>query len=188
VRPATKTVLFLCTGNYYRSRFAEILFNSVAGKISLPWQAHSRGLALERGIHNVGPMAPSAIQTLQDLKIHAPEAWSRFPVAVTTGDLEQAARVVALREVEHRPLLLERFPGWAEKVEYWHVDDAPGVLAQVEQEVRDLVARILGGGQRQVRGVAEPGRNSSLPPASKPATKPSPSRLAGRRQVDEARG
>jgi protein-tyrosine-phosphatase len=24
-----RTVLFLCTGNYYRSRFAEILFNSV---------------------------------------------------------------------------------------------------------------------------------------------------------------
>ncbi len=27
-----KIILFLCTGNYYRSRFAEILFNSVAGE------------------------------------------------------------------------------------------------------------------------------------------------------------
>src|SRR5438132_811728 len=34
-----KTVLFLCTGNYYRSRFAEVLFNSVAGKMGLPWRA-----------------------------------------------------------------------------------------------------------------------------------------------------
>jgi protein-tyrosine-phosphatase len=34
-----KTVLFLCTGNYYRSRFAEVLFNSVAGKMGLLWQA-----------------------------------------------------------------------------------------------------------------------------------------------------
>ena len=32
-----KTILFLCTGNYYRSRFAEVLFNSVAGKMGLPW-------------------------------------------------------------------------------------------------------------------------------------------------------
>jgi hypothetical protein len=41
-----KTVLFLCTGNYYRSRFAEALFNSVAGRMGLPWRASSRGLAL----------------------------------------------------------------------------------------------------------------------------------------------
>ena len=27
IRIPMKTVLFLCTGNYYRSRFAEILFN-----------------------------------------------------------------------------------------------------------------------------------------------------------------
>ena len=51
-----KTVLFLCTGNYYRSRFAEVLFNSVAGKMGLAWQASSRGLALERGVNNVGPI------------------------------------------------------------------------------------------------------------------------------------
>jgi protein-tyrosine-phosphatase len=59
-----KTVLFLCTGNYYRSRFAEILFNSVAGKMGLPWRASSRGLALDRGVHNVGPMAVVAVKAL----------------------------------------------------------------------------------------------------------------------------
>jgi protein-tyrosine phosphatase len=37
-----KTVLFLCTGNYYRSRYAEIYFNSVASKMELPWKATSR--------------------------------------------------------------------------------------------------------------------------------------------------
>ena len=52
-----KTVLFLCTGNYYRSRFAEVLFNSAAGRMGLPWRALSRGLAVERGVNNVGPMA-----------------------------------------------------------------------------------------------------------------------------------
>jgi protein-tyrosine-phosphatase len=31
-----KTVLFLCNGNYYRSRFAEILFNGVTTLIDLP--------------------------------------------------------------------------------------------------------------------------------------------------------
>jgi protein-tyrosine phosphatase len=56
--------------------------------------------------------------------------------------------VVALKQAEHLPLLQERFPAWAEKVEFWHVDDAPEVLGLIEQEVMGLVARILGGGQR----------------------------------------
>jgi protein-tyrosine phosphatase len=81
-----KTVPFLCTGKYYRSRFAEVLFNSVAGKMGLPWRASSRGLALERGVNNVGPMAASAVKAL----------------------------VVALEHAEHLPLLQERFPVWAE--------------------------------------------------------------------------
>src|SRR5437773_12051476 len=92
-----KSVLFLCTGNYYRSRFAEVLFNSVAGKMGLPWRASSRGLALERGVNNVGPMAVSAVKGLEAMGVHAAEAVTRLPAQVTTGDLEGAALVVALK-------------------------------------------------------------------------------------------
>jgi len=49
---------------------------------------------------------------------------------------------VALKESEHRPLLQERCPGWADKVEYWHIDDARGVLPLIERAVRDLLARL----------------------------------------------
>ncbi len=143
-----KTVLFLCTGNYYRSRFAEVLFNSVAGKMGLPWRASSRGLALERGTHNVGPMAPSAIRTLEALGVCAGDDCARQPAQVTTDDLERADRIVALKRDEHLPLLQERFPAWAEKVEFWQVDDAPEVLGLIEQEIMGLLARILGGGSR----------------------------------------
>jgi protein-tyrosine phosphatase len=144
-----KTVLFLCTGNYYRSRFAEVLFNSVAGKMGLPWQASSRGLALERGVNNVGPMAVEAIRALEAMGVRTVEAATRLPAQVTAEDLEAADRVVALKQAEHLPLLQERFPAWAERVECWHVDDAPEVLGLIEREVMDLVARLLGGGERQ---------------------------------------
>src|ERR1700693_5409317 len=83
-----KTVLFLCTGNYYRSRFAEVLFNSVAGKMGLPWSASSRGLALERGVNNVGPMAVSAVRALQARGLRAVVDFARFPVQVTAEDFE----------------------------------------------------------------------------------------------------
>jgi protein-tyrosine phosphatase len=166
-----KMVLFLCTGNYYRSRFAEALFNSVAGKMGLPWRASSRGLALERGVHNVGPMAASAVQALAAMGVRAGDALTRMPAQVTTGDLEGAALVVALKHAEHLPLLQERFPAWAEKVEFWHVDDAPEVLGLIEQEVMGLVARILGGGQRPPSQPTEPAA-PAFPPVKEPAKKP----------------
>jgi protein-tyrosine-phosphatase len=140
-----KTVLFLCTGNFFQSRFAEILFNSLAERMGLHWKASSRGLALERGVNNVGPMSVSAITALKAMGLGAARELARFPVQVTTGDLEQADQIVALKQVEHLPLLQERFPAWAEKVEFWHVDDAPGALALIEREVMGLVARMIRG-------------------------------------------
>src|SRR5437667_3580751 len=96
-----KGVLFLCTGNYYRSRFAEVLFNSVAGRMGLPWQASSKGLALERGVNNVGPMATSAIRALEALGVCAGNDCARAPAQVTADDFETAARIVALKRDEH---------------------------------------------------------------------------------------
>lgn len=58
-----KTVLFLCTGNYYRSRYAEILFNAKAEEMGLEWNAVSRGLAPDP--RNPGPMFHETIKALQ---------------------------------------------------------------------------------------------------------------------------
>jgi predicted translation initiation factor SUI1 len=168
---AIKSVLFLCTGNYYRSRFAEILFSSVAVKMGLPWRASSRGLALERGANNVGPMAVSAVQALEALGVRAAEAVARLPMQVTSDDLGRAALIVALKHAEHLPLLQERFPAWAGTVEFWHVDDAPEVLGLIEQEVMSLIARLLGGGQRPEHQPTEAAAPAA-PPVKEPARKP----------------
>src|SRR5438552_3883470 len=167
-----RTVLFLCTGNYYRSRFAEVLFNSVAAKMGLPWRASSRGLALERGVNNVGPMAVAAIKSLEALGVRATDAVTRLPAQVTSDDLERAALIVALKHAEHLPLLQERFRAWVEKVEFRHVDDAPEVLGLIEQDVMGLVARILGGGQRpeSQQTEAAPERPGAEVPTRKPVT------------------
>ena len=145
-----KTVPFLCTGNYYRSRFAEVRFNSGAGKMGLPGRASSRGLALERGVNNVGPMEVSAVKALEARGLRAVAEFGRFPTQATLEDFEAAHWIVALEEAEHLPLLKARFPGWAEKVEFWHVDDGPEVLDLIEREVMDLAARLIGGGRKRV--------------------------------------
>jgi protein-tyrosine-phosphatase len=137
------SLLFLCTGNYYRSRFAEILFNGLASELRLAWKASSRGLALERGIYNVGPMAVVAVKTLKSLGISAGEHFTRFPCAVTSEDFSAAHRVIALKHAEHYPLMQERFPDWADRIEYWAIEDEPGVLPLLEREVRELARRLV---------------------------------------------
>jgi predicted translation initiation factor SUI1 len=143
----SRNVLFLCTGNYYRSRFAEILFNSVAAGMGLPWQATSRALALERGAGNVGPMAPAAVEDLQTRGLRAAADFTRLPVQATPDDFARAHWIVALKQTEHVPLLQERFPTWTEKVECWEVDDDARALATIEAEVLDLAARLIRGGK-----------------------------------------
>ena len=163
-RAKEKNILFLCTGNYYRSRFAEVLFVAVAKKMGLPWSASSRGLALERGVNNVGPMATAAIKALETMGICDAERCGRLPVQATMDELEQADVIVALKHDEHLPLLQERFPTIAAKVEFWHVDDAPEALALIESKIMDLMARLLGGGGEAPRQeVPEVARSSEAP-------------------------
>src|SRR5947209_8657923 len=178
-----KTVLFLCTGNYYRSRFAEVLFNSIAAKMALAWRASSAALALERGVNNVGPMAVSAVRALEALGVRATEDCARLPAQVTDEDLEGADWIVALSDEEHRPLLLERFPAYAEKAEYWQVADAPEALPLIEREVMDLVARLMGGGRRREPRPPDDTAENVCPACRQPA-----GRCTCRTKAEPARG
>jgi protein-tyrosine phosphatase len=142
---ATHCVLFLCTGNYYRSRFAEQLFNWLAEQAGLPWRADSRGLLV--GLSgNIGPISPHVRARLQALGIPL-DGDCRSPRQLSAADLTTAALVIAVKESEHRPMLAKQFPSWAEKIEYWHVDDLDyatpeEALPVLERQVRALVAEL----------------------------------------------
>ncbi len=140
-----KAILFLCTGNYYRSRFAEELFNHHAQRDGLSWIARSRALAIERGT-NIGPLSPLALKALEERGLVARGA-HQLPQQCTLADLKAADRIVALKEAEHRPLMLERFPGWERHAEYWQVDDvdvAPpaAALGSIEREVESIIIQL----------------------------------------------
>ena len=155
-----KRVLFLCTGNYYRSRFAEALFNHHARRLGLGWVADSRALAIERGAENVGPISRHARDGLTARGV-PPAGAERFPQGCAACDLESADLVVALKEHEHRPYLRAKFAGWEDRVTYWHVhdvDQAPpaDALAQIEQLVGELVERCRARGAGETGGAAPP--------------------------------
>ncbi len=137
-------VLFLCTGNYYRSRFAEIYFNWLAAKHNVAWIADSRGLALDGC--NYGPISRHTLAYFDKRGITS-ETCERFPRPVTEADLIAANHIVAVKEVEHRHRFEAKFPTWHDRIEYWQVHDLDcaepaDALPHLEREVRDLFERL----------------------------------------------
>ncbi len=108
----TKKFLFICTGNYYRSRYAELFFNYLALKTKTDWQAFSRGLAADQGL-NVGPISTHTLKrlTLQNISIDEP---IRFPIQLEEKDLLEASLTIALDQRDHHPMMINQFPSWAD--------------------------------------------------------------------------
>src|SRR5437016_2609181 len=96
-----RTVLFLCTGNYYRSRFAQIFFNELAAREALPWRAASRGL-VTGWPGNVGPISPHTLRKLAELDIVCDGEVRHLPEQLAERDLVAADLVIAVKEDEHR--------------------------------------------------------------------------------------
>jgi protein-tyrosine phosphatase len=145
-KPMARTILFLCTGNYYRSRFAEEFFNSLAAKQLPDWTASSRALAIELGAYNHGPISTHARAALAERGIPMTDP-VRHPVQCSQEDLAGADLIIALKEAEHRPYLSTRYPGWEQRVQYWHIHDldrsGPAeALAEIAALVTALVAEL----------------------------------------------
>jgi protein-tyrosine phosphatase len=139
-----KRILFLCTGNYYRSRFAEIFFNWQAAQRGLPWTADSRGLALNG--YNFGPISRHTIARLKEHGVKHDED-QRFPLPLSEADLAAADHIVAVKEAEHRPLVAAQFPQWCDRIEYWHVHDVDcatpdDAMPHLENNLIQLIDRL----------------------------------------------
>jgi len=138
-------ILFICTGNYYRSRFAEMLFNAQAAKFNLHWKADSRGI--EPSMYNIGPIYLPVLKKLEALGIPVVETPIRMPIQLKTIDLEDADLVIALDAVEHKLWMKQRFMEWADEILYWNIPDlnlmeAEEALSQIEKNVTALVQQL----------------------------------------------
>ena len=137
------TLLFVCSGNFYRSRFAEAVFNHEALKRRLPWRAESRGFSPHLATEDLSYHAQAALE-LRNIPLALTR---RKPAKLAQEDLWQARLVICANETEHRPALQLRFPEWTDRVTYWHVHDIdvepPGTaLPTLEQNVLDLVVAL----------------------------------------------
>lgn len=139
-----KRVLFVCSGNYYRSRLAEILFNHEAARAGLPWEAGSRGL-LKTG--ELKGLSEHVTGYLEEAKLaHLLEETRRDPLALDVEDLTDANLVIALCREEHQPMIEQKFVALARalhkagRIRYWNIYDIPGRP--------HAIVRLLGGGHK----------------------------------------
>jgi protein-tyrosine phosphatase len=139
-------LLFLCTGNYYRSRFAHELWSHLERATPTGWRAESGALSLAATGGNLGAMSPHALRALEVRGIQLTDR-GRMPRLAEKADFALSERIVAMSGREHRPMIASRFPDWVDAVEYWDVEDmdvCPPELAlpRIESRVHELRSRI----------------------------------------------
>jgi protein-tyrosine phosphatase len=136
-------ILFICTGNFYRSRFAEAVFNYRAEQMLLPWVAFSRGLAVHLAEGFLSTFAADALLARHiDLR-HT----GRQRIQLSEDDLLRADRRIAMDRTEHFPMMQDQFSAWADQIEYWDVPDIPyrscdDALPEIEQKIIQLLQEV----------------------------------------------
>jgi len=141
--PKGSHVLFVCTGNFYRSRFAEAVFKAhvTAGALT----ASSRGLDTSKP--RATGVSPLVTEELKRLRIST-DLVAGYPRQLQREDLNAANVVVLLDGREHVPMLQKQFPQVdMTKVRQWSVPDVPAMaardaFAEITRQVDLLIAEL----------------------------------------------
>jgi protein-tyrosine phosphatase len=137
---STNQILFVCTGNYYRSRFAEALFNQEARVADVHWKAMSRGLVLVPSQHGISSLA---LRELKHRGVSTDEC-NGTPKPLTQEDLDQSDYIVLMDEAEHRAMFEKQFPNFDEnKIHFWHILDGRDNSAQACQLMSNNVSQLI---------------------------------------------
>ncbi|MDD4872434.1 MAG: low molecular weight phosphatase family protein [Kiritimatiellae bacterium] len=137
-------VLFLCTGNFYRSRLAEELLRFYSEDQGIDLVSDSAALGDIPNPINIGPISQEALRYLGQLGKKPEYFLQRYPKKCTVADIISADIIIGLNEREHKRWFEEQFPDFTLKcVQYWHVPDVEEDPDKVGPELMDKNVREL---------------------------------------------
>ena len=141
-------ILFLCTGNYYRSRLAEELLRYNAKKADLEIECDSAGLGKIPNPSNPGPIGIAALEYLQKRGISS-LSLARYPKQWTPSDIQTADIIVCMNEREHRVMFERQARPFLNhgQIVFWRIPDVeedPDLMGPglIDGEVRGLLEKL----------------------------------------------
>jgi protein-tyrosine-phosphatase len=121
-------ILFVCTGNSYRSPIAEALLKKVRGDLEVE----------SAGTQPAGMIAPNAKKFLD--RENALEKLKRTPEGIDQKNLEEYDLIVAMKQ-NHKNEILRRHMQMEDRIEVWNIDDPIYLPYGSDEEVFEEIKR-----------------------------------------------
>jgi len=126
-------ILFVCSGNAYRSPVAEALLKKLRPESDVD----------SAGIHPAIPISEAAKSYLR--RENATKHLKQAPESLDKKKLNEYDLIVAMKE-EHKDAILSRCPQCADKIVVWNIDDPyflpHGYTEKIFKEIKGKVAEL----------------------------------------------
>jgi protein-tyrosine phosphatase len=121
-------ILFVCTGNSYRSPIAEALLKKIRGDLEVE----------SAGTQPAVMIAPNAKKFLE--RENALEKLKRTPEGIDQKKLEEYDLIVAMKQ-NHKNEILRRHMQMEDRIEIWNIDDPIYLPYGSDEEVFEEIKR-----------------------------------------------
>jgi len=121
-------ILFICTGNSYRSPVAEALLKKIRGDLEVE----------SAGTQPAGMIAPNAKKFLE--RENALEKLKRRPEGIGQKNVEEYDLIVAMKQ-NHKNEILRLYPQTEDRIEVWNIDDPIYLPYGSDEEVFEEIKR-----------------------------------------------
>ena len=121
-------ILFICTGNSYRSPVAEALLKKVRGDLEVE----------SAGTNPAGMIASNAKKFLE--KENALKNLKGTPEGIDQKNLEEYDLIIAMKQ-NHKNEILRRYPQMEDRIQVWNIDDPINLPYGSDKKVFEEIKR-----------------------------------------------